>query len=204
MMDDLSLKDPRGFEEALFALPAEGLGPPNSALGRTRLRTFITLRWLAIALCCVLLFQPAFETTTYRRTQNQVHVLVDDSASMQRKDRYPEPEQQAALQELVGDTVATKTRQDLTRAVLERPAGLLEALRKTHDVRLFRMQRKPVPIRSLDELTARGNRTTLGDALDLHMATIAGSNVDAVVLVSDGRNNGGNQEFLFQTLLLRP
>ena len=40
------------------------------------------LRWVAIAICCLLLFQPAFETTTYRRTQNQVHVLIDDSASM--------------------------------------------------------------------------------------------------------------------------
>lgn len=182
---------------ALLVFPATVLFAWWSYGGLARLErptriTLTALRWLAIALCCVLLFQPAFETTTYRRTQNQVHVLVDDSASMQRKDRYPDPEQQAALQGLVGtDAVATKTRQDLTRAVLERPAGLLEALRKTHDVRLFRMQRKPVPIRSLDELTARGNRTTLGDALDLHMATIAGSNVDAIVLVSDGRNNGG-------------
>ena len=58
-------------------------------------------------------------------------------------------------------------------------------------MRLFRVQRKPAPIRTLEELTARGNRTTLGDALDLHLAAVAGSNLDAVVLVSDGRNNAG-------------
>ncbi|MEL6322641.1 MAG: ActS/PrrB/RegB family redox-sensitive histidine kinase, partial [Pseudomonadota bacterium] len=35
--------------EALFTLPSEGLGSVRSALGRTRLRTFIGLRWLAVA-----------------------------------------------------------------------------------------------------------------------------------------------------------
>lgn len=36
------------LDEALFALPREGLGNAGSALGRTRLRTFITLRWFAV------------------------------------------------------------------------------------------------------------------------------------------------------------
>lgn len=36
------------LDEALFALPEEGLGNAGSALGRTRLRTFITLRWFAV------------------------------------------------------------------------------------------------------------------------------------------------------------
>jgi hypothetical protein len=150
------------------------------------------LRWLAIAICCLLLFQPAFEITTYRNTKNQVHVLVDDSASMSRKDRYPAPAQQQALQQLIGTgELASTTRTELVRTVLERPDGLLAGIQPTHDVRLFRLQRKPAPIRALDELTARGNRTALGDALDLHLGTAAGSNLDAVILVSDGRNNAG-------------
>ncbi|MEO1475887.1 MAG: ActS/PrrB/RegB family redox-sensitive histidine kinase [Pseudomonadota bacterium] len=37
------------LDEALFALPEEGLKTVGSALGRTRLRTFISLRWLAVA-----------------------------------------------------------------------------------------------------------------------------------------------------------
>jgi uncharacterized membrane protein len=158
---------------------------------RTRV-TLAALRWLAIAVCCVLLFQPAWEITTYRRTQNQVHVLIDDSASMQRKDRYPAPEQHDPLQALLpGVDVGTLSRREVVAAVLGRSDGLLAKLAKTHDVRLFRVQRKPSPIRDLAELTARGNRTTLGDALDLHLAAAAGSNLDAVVLVSDGRNNAG-------------
>lgn len=182
---------------ALIVLPATVLFAWWSYGGLQRLepRTRVllaALRWLAIALCCVLLFQPVFEITTYRRLQNQVHVLIDDSASMQRKDRYPVPAQQAALQALVpGVDLGTRSRRELVQAVLGRPDGLLARLAATHDVRLFRVLRKPVPIRTLDELTARGNRTTLGDALDLHLAAATGSDLDAVVLVSDGRNNGG-------------
>lgn len=159
----------------------------------TRTRAVLaTLRWLAIAACVVLLCEPAFEITTYRRTQNQVHVLVDDSASMQRKDRYPDAVQMAALQALLPSTdVPATTRIDLVRQALGRPDGLLAQLAKTHDVRLFRMARKPAPIRSLDEVTARGPRTQIGDALDLHLAANASANVDAVVVVSDGRNNAG-------------
>lgn len=158
---------------------------------RTRM-LLATLRWLAIAACVVLLCQPAFEITTYRRTQNQVHVLVDDSASMQRKDRYPDAEQLGALQSLLpGIDVAATSRLDLARMALARPAGLLATLAQSHDVRLYRMARKPAPIRSLDEVTAQGVRTQLGDALDLHLANNVSANVDAVVVVSDGRNNAG-------------
>jgi uncharacterized membrane protein len=181
----------------LLVLPATVLFAWWSYGGLVRLErptriVLATLRWLAIAICCLLLFQPAFETTIYRKTQNQVHVLVDDSASMQRKDRYPAADQQAALQALVGvDGLAGLTRHQLAQQVLERPDGLLAQLARTHDVRLFRVQRRPVPIRSLQELTARGNRTALGDALDLHRAAVSGANLDAVLLVSDGCNNAG-------------
>jgi two-component system sensor histidine kinase RegB len=38
-----------GLDEAMFALPEEGLRSVGSALGRARLRTFIGLRWIAVA-----------------------------------------------------------------------------------------------------------------------------------------------------------
>ena len=150
------------------------------------------LRGLAIAFCCFLVFQPAWETTVYRKTQNQIHVLVDDSASMSRKDGYPDTERRERLQFAAGGVdIAQQTRAQLVASVLDQPGGLLEKLGENHEVRLFRVQRKPLPIRDLDELTSRGNRTQLGDALDLHLAATAGTNLDAVVLVSDGRNNSG-------------
>lgn len=48
-MDDFSRDSRLGFEDAIFTLAPEGLGSAQSALGRTRLRTFIALRWLAVA-----------------------------------------------------------------------------------------------------------------------------------------------------------
>jgi two-component system sensor histidine kinase RegB len=48
-MDDTARDSRAGFEDAIFILAPEGLGSAQSALGRTRLRTFITLRWLAVA-----------------------------------------------------------------------------------------------------------------------------------------------------------
>ncbi|MCK5943444.1 MAG: hypothetical protein KAI24_15790, partial [Planctomycetes bacterium] len=150
-----------------------------------------TLRWLAIMFCFLLLFQPAFEITTYRKTRNQVHVLIDDSASMARKDRYPSPEQSGSLQAWATGDLGSRTRAELVQAVLEDERGLLPQLRETHDVRLFRVERKPTPIRSTSELTSRGNRTALGDGLDLHLQSATGANLDAVIVVSDGRNNAG-------------
>lgn len=48
-MED-SLRDSRMLlEDPLFTLAPEGLGSAQTALGRTRLRTFITLRWMAVA-----------------------------------------------------------------------------------------------------------------------------------------------------------
>src|SRR5690606_41829797 len=48
-MDEFTRDSRTGFEDAIFMLAPEGLGSAQSALGRTRLRTFITLRWLAVA-----------------------------------------------------------------------------------------------------------------------------------------------------------
>lgn len=191
------LSAPPLWVTALIVLPATVAFAWWSYSGLQRLErptriVLSLLRWLAIVVCFVLLCEPAFEITTYRRTQNQVHVLIDDSASMQRKDRYPAPEQNEALTALLpGTELATRSRLELVQDLLGRDDGLLAKLAPTHDVRLFRMQRKPTPIRGLDELTARGNRTTLGDALDLHLAANAGSSLDAVIVVSDGRNNAG-------------
>lgn len=48
-MDEITRDTQIDLEDAIFTLAPEGLGSAQSALGRTRLRTFITLRWLAVA-----------------------------------------------------------------------------------------------------------------------------------------------------------
>ncbi len=158
---------------------------------RTRI-LLATLRGLAIAVCLLALFQPSLERIRYTKIQNQIHILVDDSASMQRKDTYPDEDQRTALETAAAvDDLAQYSRADLTRRVLEKTGGLVEQLGASHDLRMFRFERKPLPIRDLSELSSRGPRTQIGDALDLHLGASAAVNLDAVILVSDGRNNTG-------------
>lgn len=154
--------------------------------------TLATLRGLAIAVCLLLLFQPAMERVRFTEVRTQVHVLVDDSASMQRRDTYPDSPDQAALEAAAGVAdVARHSRAELVQKVLEKEGGLLDQLREKHDVRLYRFVRKPLPVRDLSELTARGPRTQIGDALDLHLATAGAANLDSMIVVSDGRSNAG-------------
>lgn len=47
-MEDVAGESRAGLDQALFSLAPEGLGGVDSALGRTRLRTFIALRWIAV------------------------------------------------------------------------------------------------------------------------------------------------------------
>ncbi len=128
---------------------------------------FSILRGLALAICLVALFQPAMEQVRYSTVRSQVHVLVDDSASMQRRDTYPDDAENDALRRVSGvDNLGAIDRATLVARVLERPDGLLALLSETHDVRRFRFWRKPMPISSLDELTSQGASTQIGDALD--------------------------------------
>ncbi len=48
-MEDVARDSRQGLNETLFMLAPEELSSAQSALGRARLRTFITLRWLAVA-----------------------------------------------------------------------------------------------------------------------------------------------------------
>ena len=47
-MDDVTVNR-EGFEQALYSLLPTGLAGVDAARGRARLRTLVTLRWLAVA-----------------------------------------------------------------------------------------------------------------------------------------------------------
>ena len=150
------------------------------------------LRGLAILACLFAIAQPILEIRHYTQIQSQVHILVDDSASMQRRDTYPDAEQKVSLRKASGiDDLSSHTRSELVQRVLEKDDGLIAKLSKTHAVRLFRFVRKPLPIQNLTELTAKGPSSPIGDALDLHLAAVGATPLDAVILVSDGRSNVG-------------
>lgn len=188
---------PELWQLALLIVPGVLLFAWWTYGGLTRMKpsrriTLVSLRALAIAVLLFGLFQPAVEQVRYTTVQTQIHVLVDDSASMQRRDAYPDTAQRDVLKAATRRAeFGSMTRSQLVATVVGQDGGLIDKLREKHDVRLFRFTREPRVIRDLSELSAKGPRTHIGDAMELLRSSATASNLDAVILISDGRNNGG-------------
>ncbi|MGH9672146.1 MAG: glutamine amidotransferase, partial [Bryobacteraceae bacterium] len=123
-----------------------------------------------IALVLALLWQPAVRVSALKPQQNVVAVVVDDSGSMTIADEG-------------------KPRRDNARALLEK--GMLDALRRKFQVRLYRMSDKLERIEKPDELTAAGTSTRIGESLKQAVAESASLPIGAIVLISDGADNSG-------------
>ncbi len=131
-----------------------------------RLLALGLLEWAVLALLLVLLWQPALSVTVLKPQQNVVAVVVDASASMGLEQRY----QQA-------------------RQLAEGP--LAENLKKRFPVRLYVAGDAPARVEKLPE-APEVRRTDLGAALRQIASESSMLPVGAVVLLSDGADNGGN------------
>lgn len=149
------------------------------------------LRTLAFLLLFAVVFRPVFVERREEVRSAEVVVLCDDSASMRRKDDYAGDERaREALGTLAGRPVADATRVDLERAALDKV--LLPHLKqKGYTTRLFRFGDTLEPMPDTSALSGRGHGTHIGDALQAAIAAHRGRHVTDVVIVSDGRNNGG-------------
>lgn len=131
-----------------------------------RLLALGLLEWAVVALLLVLLWQPALSVTVLRPQQNVVAVVVDTSASMDLEQRYPQ-----------------------AKALLD--GSWIEDLRKRYPVRLYVAGDVPARVEKLPE-APQARRTDLGAALRQIAAESSMLPVGAVVLLSDGADNGGN------------
>ena len=149
------------------------------------------LRFLALTLVLLVLFRPVLVERNEEVRPAEVLVLLDDSASMQRQDAYLGDEtSRTALAPLVAGPLQDSSRIDLARAAVE--ARLLPHLEQgDYEPRLVRFAERATPLSDLAELSGRGRGTHLGDALQEALALARGRHVTDVVLVSDGRSNGG-------------
>lgn len=157
----------------------------NESVGRAK-GWRLALLWLLqsglLALVLLLLWQPAISVATLKPQQNIVAIVLDDSRSM-------------ALQE------DGKTRQ---QQVLEKlNGGLLTDLQKKFQVRLFRFSGGLERIEKLDQVTAQGNATRVGDNLAQVAAESATLPIGAIVLFSDGADNTGGVDLETVSLLRR-
>ncbi|MBL8859995.1 MAG: hypothetical protein JNL28_15915 [Planctomycetes bacterium] len=157
-----------------------------------RARMFLTvLRTAAFLLLFTVLFRPVFVQRREEVRPAEVVILADDSASMRRKDDYAGDERaRRGLESLIGKPPAEAMRVELERAALD--GVLLPHLKsKGYTARLFSFADVLEPLSEPSALTGRGHATYLGDALQAALASHRGRHVTDIVVVSDGRSNGG-------------
>lgn len=161
------------------------------------------LRFGALALLVGLLCRPVWVESREEIFSPEVLVLLDDSASMRRQDAYVgDDERRKKLEGFGIDQVSEASRLDLARAGLRSEVlPLLE--NRGYEARLYgfstELQRLAGPDADqateapFSELNASGSGTHLGDALAGALADARGRYVTDIVVVSDGRSNGGQQ-----------
>ncbi len=180
----------------------------ESTLPRRQRHVLSVLRILAVIVVLIASFRPALETTRNLRIRSEVHFLIDDSASMGRHETYGtelSEELRSALGEKAPESLAEWSRSELvskffggggkdTSSRAAKPAKrLLEGLEKDFDLKWYRFSDRSYPISKLSELRSDAPYTRIGDALDLHQGQFADreGKLEAVILVTDGRNNEG-------------
>jgi len=169
---------------AWLAYLKEKLGP--------RIRPFlIGLRFVSLWLLLLVLFRPVKVHHQETVMPAEVVVLMDDSASMLRKDAYADDnETRGKLERLSGGASDDVTRLDLARKIVAKEL-LPQLASRGYEQRLFRFADSLTPLATLNEADGRGPATRLGDALGQTLATHRGRHVTDIVVVSDGRNNAG-------------
>jgi len=189
------LEMPAPWIVVLVLVPAlalvAGLGYWRESLPRAQRVILSGLRFASMLTLLFVLFRPVTVKHQESVKRAEVLVLVDDSASMRRKDSYAgDSETRDQLRERSGKAPEDTTRLEQIAATL--PNALLNKLAgRDYDVRLFRFAEDLVPTSNLEDLRGRGRSTNIGDALERALATHRGRHVTDVVLLSDGRSNGG-------------
>ena len=122
------------------------------------------------ALVLFLLWHPAISIATLRPQQNIVSVLIDDSRSM---------------------TIKEDGKTRLEQATSGLNSGVLDALRKRFQVRLYRFGKDAERIDKTEQVTGAAHASRIGDGLIQALADSSTLPLGAVVLLSDGADNSG-------------
>lgn len=182
----------------------EGAGIPRA------LRILMaSLRACALALVLALLFEPVMAVLRSRARESSVLVLVDTSRSMGiTANEYLDGADAAAAGHWAGlvekgasyDALPAETRERLkgvTRlataegVLKDKGLDLLGKLGAIHQVKRYAFDAGNTPVSGDTLPPADGNATRLGDALRKALADHRGQGVAAVLLLTDGKTNAG-------------
>jgi uncharacterized membrane protein len=184
-----------GVLPAVFLLAWMAYGRGGEGLALSWRLALGGLRALAVLLLLAVLARPVREQRREDVRPAEVLVLIDDSASMQRRDAYAADEPaRAALEAATGLDPRQATRSELARAALARE--LLPALAaRDYRVSLAAFDehaRSLAGEADLASLAAEGRGTHLGDSLAQALSGMVGRHLTDVVVISDGRSTGGS------------
>lgn len=132
------------------------------------------LQSLVVTLVLILLWQPAITVAELKSQQNMIAVLVDDSRSMAIADS--------------GDDGKTTREAAAVRSLNE---GILAGLQRRFQTRVYRLDGGIARIAKVDGVQPTALATHINDGLKQLVAETADLPVGAVVLLSDGAENGG-------------
>ena len=153
------------------------------------------LRVLAILILLLVLYEPVEKSQVFSVTRSVVAVVMDESASMDRKESY-EDDLSRALETAAGlgsgESVEDLSRADLSSRVLTNPdTGLLDRLKDKVDVEFMAFAREVRPLSNPGELEPIGEATALGDAILAALDQYRHRNISGVIVISDGQQNTG-------------
>ncbi len=161
-------------------------------------RLLAVLRALTILGFLALLAEPVqqqFETTTIKPV---LRVLLDDSFSMSAKESYADANAERQLRRLTGIARGTSLedlpRSELvTRALQSNERGLLNELEERFDLEFFHFASdlQPMPNKEKLSITADGQSTRIGTAIEQALGNAFGRDVTGLILFTDGRSNSG-------------
>ncbi len=141
-------------------------------LGPGRRKLLVALRALGVAALLGLFLQPGVRLENVTRVRNHVAVLVDDSRSM-------------ALPADGGGS-----RLDVVKKTLAGETDTLARWREQHQIDFFSVSDRARPVGGPDELNAHGDATHLLAALEDVQSRFKPSDLAAVIVMSDGADNG--------------
>ncbi len=164
-----------------------------------------SLRFIAVMLILSMLFNPVVAVEKHLSRKSFVLLLVDDSLSMEFKDRYFREEDKSRLALAAGlveadrlltpeesERLQNMSRMDLLKGVLSaRRADFLDALQKSHRLKTCSFSSSLRQDVRHEDLKPTGRVTKIGDSVIEAVNELKGQIVAAVVLVSDGCENAG-------------
>ncbi len=150
-------------------LSASGLYRYRSAIKKSHLGIAWILQSLVASLILLMLWQPSLRVNEVFDSENRLSILLDVSASMS-----------------YGQNDTSR----LQNALIALQKGPLASLQKTFKTTIYAASEDLQPLESLQELPAPGMQSNLGESLIESLELAAREPLAAVILVSDGSDNG--------------